>query len=620
VGNKMQIKNIGSLKKTTSWLLMAMMIMMVMGGQAFAATLLSIDGSKFTTKTVGAARSAAWLLWSNGYIETSFNFPSSASYEFQVQAYGDMAGGIGPNMEIRMDQKVMKAVVVTSKTVQTYSVVVPVTQGLHKIQIAFTNDAIIAGQDRNLYVQHLNILSVTPPAPAFRFISNPVAVDMAQTSAAVQWSLSAAGTGQVEYGTSTAYGKLTTPELSFQYSSHRQNIAGLAPGTIYHYRVKSKNAAGAQIISPDFTFKTAGTAPAPIPEAPVCKLSSGNVTPVIASQAAWDAKFDSQYGATLPTLSGGAETFAWQGHYIVRAYVSMAKTYGSTKYLDRAVKTIDYWFAHQESAQGWGASLGPSQMMLDTGVIAQAIAIFSHSVWKDARFAAYRAKADSYIAKLEPILHTYDAQWVNNAPYPGSPGFYVYASCGGVCSPASLMMYNQGATMVKSLLLIDQIKRLKGQTPDPGYRAKAHAGAAYFLTFATPVGSAYTWNYGGARGNGVEDTSHGHLDLSLLVSAKKYGLGGLTDTHMYRLAGTLHRVLNGAAGSNDVSYRVDGTGTPANNFDRVSVGYDWIDLVDYEPALFDQTVRVFNTHMANPTSARFYLGWAEILRKRKCVE
>jgi hypothetical protein len=258
-------------------------------------------------------------------------------------------------------------------------------------------------------------------------------------------------------------------------------------------------------------------------------------------------------------------------------------------------------------------------MGLDTGVISEAITLFAYEVWKDPRFAAYKDKANSYVSKLEPILHSYDKQWVDNAPYPGSPSFYVYASCNGICSAPSLMMYNQGTVLAKPQLLIDRIKRMQGQTPDAGYLYKADKVAAYFKTFVRLNNNAYDWDYGGARGSGIEDTSHGHLDLDHLLWARKFNIGGLTDTDMTRLAGTMNHVLNGQAGPGDVSHNVDGTGLPGDNYLRVAVGYDWIDLADYDSSLLDKTVKVFNTYMSNPNSSRFYLGWAEIQRKKSCV-
>jgi hypothetical protein len=374
---------------------------------------------------------------------------------------------------------------------------------------------------------------------------------------------------------------------------------------------------------------SSGTPTAPPPQSsingPVDSITSpqsctaSSEIPAIATQTAWDAKYNAQYGTSLPNTSGGAEAFAWQGHYWVRAYISMAKTYGDLKYLDTAARMIDHWFANTDGPQGWGTSLGPSQMGLDTGVISEAITLFAYEVWKDPRFAAYRTKANSYIAALEPILHSYDNQWTDNAPYPGSPSFYVYASCNGLCSAASLMMYNQGTVLAKPQLLIDRIKRMQGLTPDAGYLYKADKVAAYFKTFVRLNNGAYDWDYGGSRGSGIEDTSHGHLDLHHLLWAKNFNLGGLTDTDMTRLTGTMKKVLSGAAGPSDVSHNVDGTGLPGDNYLRVSVGYDWIDLVDYDRTLLDKTIKVFNTYLQNPNSARFYLGWAEIQRKNSCV-
>jgi hypothetical protein len=104
-----------------------------------------------------------------------------------------------------------------------------------------------------------------------------------------------------------------------------------------------------------------------------------------------------------------------------------------------------------------------------------------------------------------------------------------------------------------------------------------------------------------------------------LLWAKNFGIGGLTNADMTLLVGTMKHVLNGQAGPGDVSHNVDGTGLPGDNYLRVSLGYDWIDLVDYDATLLDKTITMFNTYLQNPTSARFYLGWAEIQRKKSGV-
>jgi len=48
---------------------------------------------------------------------------------------------------------------------------------------------------------------------------------------------------QVEYGTSTSYGSSSTLNSS-KVTSHSATLSGLQPSTTYHFRVKSRDAAG----------------------------------------------------------------------------------------------------------------------------------------------------------------------------------------------------------------------------------------------------------------------------------------------------------------------------------------------------------------------------------------
>src|SRR5207237_608309 len=85
------------------------------------------------------------------------------------------------------------------------------------------------------------------------------------TDAVVSWSLDEPATGQVEYGLTTAYGSTTTAELSFNYTDHVQQLSALSPGTLYHYRVRSQDAAGNLSVSGDYTFTTLALSPPPPP-------------------------------------------------------------------------------------------------------------------------------------------------------------------------------------------------------------------------------------------------------------------------------------------------------------------------------------------------------------------
>ena len=96
-------------------------------------------------------------------------------------------------------------------------------------------------------------------------------------SARISWSTNEAADTQVDYGLTTAYGQSTAldPTLSL---SHGLTLPGLAANTVYHYRVRSRDAAGNLGVSSDRTFKTVGTGSCP------CSIWSLTTTPAIAAQ------------------------------------------------------------------------------------------------------------------------------------------------------------------------------------------------------------------------------------------------------------------------------------------------------------------------------------------------
>jgi hypothetical protein len=87
-------------------------------------------------------------------------------------------------------------------------------------------------------------------------ISGVKAASITSASAAISWTTNEASNTQIDYGTSTGYGTTTTL-ISAMSTSHSQTLSGLAASTTYHYRVRSKDAAGNLTISGDYTFTTA---------------------------------------------------------------------------------------------------------------------------------------------------------------------------------------------------------------------------------------------------------------------------------------------------------------------------------------------------------------------------
>jgi chitodextrinase len=78
---------------------------------------------------------------------------------------------------------------------------------------------------------------------------------VSSSSATITWTTNEASDSQVEYGPTTAYGQATALNATL-VTSHSVGLSGLAASTLYHYRVKSKDAAGNLAASEDFTFTT----------------------------------------------------------------------------------------------------------------------------------------------------------------------------------------------------------------------------------------------------------------------------------------------------------------------------------------------------------------------------
>ena len=98
---------------------------------------------------------------------------------------------------------------------------------------------------------------------------------LAAAGATIGWSTDEAGTTQVEFGTTAAYGG-ATPLVTALATAHEVVLDGLSPGTTYHYRVKSTDAAGNVAVSTDFTFTTAAANPPPTEKKLVGSIGKGN--------------------------------------------------------------------------------------------------------------------------------------------------------------------------------------------------------------------------------------------------------------------------------------------------------------------------------------------------------
>ena len=75
-------------------------------------------------------------------------------------------------------------------------------------------------------------------------------------SARVNWTTDVLADSQVDFGPTVGYGSSTPIDPRVGWS-HEAQLTGLAPGTMYHFRVRSRDANGALAVSQDATFATA---------------------------------------------------------------------------------------------------------------------------------------------------------------------------------------------------------------------------------------------------------------------------------------------------------------------------------------------------------------------------
>jgi hypothetical protein len=82
-----------------------------------------------------------------------------------------------------------------------------------------------------------------------------VSLGLTASSARVTWTTDIVSDTQVDFGPTFGYGSSTPVDPRVGWS-HEAQLTGLAPGTTYHYRVRSRDANGALAVSQDATFAT----------------------------------------------------------------------------------------------------------------------------------------------------------------------------------------------------------------------------------------------------------------------------------------------------------------------------------------------------------------------------
>jgi len=135
-----------------------------------------------------------------------------------------------------------------------------------------------------------------PPPPADTTPPSITAVAPAgitASGASIAWTTNEASDSQVEYGLTTAYGSSSALDPN-RVTAHSVALTGLSASSAYHFRVRSKDAAGNAATSPNQTFTTSAAAPPPLPAG--CIAGAGTwQNQAFASQ---NGTFNAEYDAT----------------------------------------------------------------------------------------------------------------------------------------------------------------------------------------------------------------------------------------------------------------------------------------------------------------------------------
>jgi len=168
--------------------------------------------------------------------------------------------------------------------------------------LSFSNNSLclLSGSSCNYVTGTWNGAAVTvktsqPPDTTPPAISGVGASSITSSGATITWNTDKSSDSQVEYGLAISYGSQTILNTSL-VTSHSQFLSGLTANTLYHYRVKSRDAAGNLATSGVYTFTTGS------PSCTPRSLVSSSVSPVSINPGG-SYTISCDYGATTNAIN-----------------------------------------------------------------------------------------------------------------------------------------------------------------------------------------------------------------------------------------------------------------------------------------------------------------------------
>ncbi|MEX1254773.1 MAG: DUF4082 domain-containing protein [Dehalococcoidia bacterium] len=242
-------------------------------------------------------------------------------------------------------------------------------------------------------------------------ISAVAAANVGATKTTINWTTDEPSNSQVEYGTTTAYSSLTALN-TLPVTGHSVQLTGLTPGTLYNFRVKSRDPAGNLAVSGNFTFTTSSTPTCP------CTIWDISVTPAVPSHPdnqPWElgVKFTSDlngYATGVRFYKGLSNT----GTHSVNLWSSSGTLLATTT-------------SSNETTSGWQEALFPAPVAIAAGTTYIASYHMEHGGFSlnDGYFSLGGADSWPLHAPASPVaggngVYRYGASGFPNQSYNGS--------------------------------------------------------------------------------------------------------------------------------------------------------------------------------------------------------
>jgi endo-1,4-beta-xylanase len=118
----------------------------------------TVGAANFCEVPQGSVTGNVCSLWENGAATCALTFFDAKPCTFIIVARGQPAGGTWPELKVRFDGGAIFKTKVNSAVWATYTFSAGVATGTHAVSICFENDALVNGEDRNLFFSDLTII------------------------------------------------------------------------------------------------------------------------------------------------------------------------------------------------------------------------------------------------------------------------------------------------------------------------------------------------------------------------------------------------------------------------------------------------------------------------------